>query len=222
MSNEIEPIKKNGSFSDISEFTKHIEPSDFHSNKCKFCCSEFRQAAEREYEKIAGASGAISAIHKFLISRGESISLSSVKNHINYHFGKKVSEERMKEYGEEVEKWKSLRPSKEKRLQEFIDILYRRIHIIEANSDIQSGKDKLKHSETIVKLMDQVNKCQAEIDKHKNQTGMIKVFIDNFVDIVQKHMEEIPSREATKALAEALTSVLEEAQKMVGDLSENE
>lgn len=222
MANEIEQVKKNSTFSDISEFAKNMDPIEFHSNKCKFCCSEFRHLAEKEYEKISNNTGAISAIHKFLTSRGEVISLSAVKNHLLFHFGKQVFEERLKEYGEEIEKWKNIRPSKEHRLQEFIDILYRRIYIIESNSESIDQREKAKNAEIIVKLIDQVNKCQAEIDKNQKQTEMIKFFIQRFCEIVKDHMENTPSREATKILGETLVSILDEANKIVGDLFNNE
>lgn len=216
MSKEIEHSKNiSKTFSNISDFAKGIEPAEFTRANCKFCCSAYRKEAEVKYTETPS----FSAVKNYLISKGEEISLASIKNHLTYHFGRKEIEERLKEYHEEMDRWRKLRPSKVERLQDFIDILYRKIHLLEAQTDSPDPKDKAKNAEVLAKMIDQVNKCQAEIDKHRQETEIIRIFINRFTEIVEVQMKENISKEVSNILASALVTILEEAHNLVGDLS---
>lgn len=223
MGSEIKPINSEDVvFQDITEFTKAIQPTEYKKVNCKFCCSAHRHAAEAEFVRINN----VMAVVKFLQGRGELITYNAVRNHLTYHFGRKEIEERLKEHGEEMEKWRQLRPTKEQRLEDFIDILFRRIHLLEAHSDStdtkDDAKDKTKVAETVAKLIDQVNKCQTELDKSREETAFVHIFIEKFAGMVELHIKNSPSREASQVLAAALVSVLDEARKLVGDLPQNE
>jgi hypothetical protein len=208
--------------SEEAQFLKHIIPTEMTKKACKFCCSENRHKAEEEYSKMSNTTGGYLAAHKFLQSKGELISYTSVKNHLIYHFARKELEERIREFGDEMERWTTSRPTREHRLENFIDILYRRIQILESHIDTTDSKDNTRISEVIVKLMDQVNKCQTELDKSRQQIDLVRMFIGKFTKIVQQHMETSTSKETNMILGQALISVLESAQQLLGEMTPNE
>ena len=208
--------------SEEAQFLKHIIPTEMKKKGCKFCCSEHRQKAEAEYARLPNTTGGFLAAHKFLESKGEVISYRSIKNHLMYHYARQELEERVREFGDEMERWTTSRPTKEQRLINWIDILYRRIILYESHNDTTDSKENSKISEVVVKLIDQANKCQIELDKSRQQLDLVRMFIDKFTKIVQEHMEISTSKESNMILGQALISILESAQQVIGEMTENE
>lgn len=177
-------------------------------SNCKLCNSKHRDDAEAKFM----ASGNYFSVYKYLDNIGEKISPNAVRNHLENHFMKPLLELRMKDYAEDLKSWLNGYQTKEQRLEGYLALIDRQIHLLNASTNNTNADQMRKNSDSVVKLMKEATNIEEVLEKYKEGMQPIMIFIERFRDIIRDQLQNIESTEARMALIQVLESVEKDAE----------
>ena len=208
-----EIVIANSTFKDFAELAKSFPDKPFMRSNCKLCMSKYRAEAEEMFAR----DGNMLKVHRMLHDKGESISHPAVANHLKNHYKRPHLQEQLKEYADDMESWSKIHQDKKARAREHIAILERRIRYIEATTDESCPNSQKRTAESIVKLMDAINKEEDFIMKLEKEESPIKVLLYRFEDMIKIKVDTITSSETKNALMD----ILDEFGRTVEELEQN-
>jgi hypothetical protein len=177
-------------------------------SNCKLCNSHLRAEAEEKFM----ASGNYFAVYKHLNAKGESISPNAVRNHLENHFMKPLLELRMKDYAEDLKGWLNTYQTKEQRLEGYLSLIDRQIHLLNANTSNTNTDQMRKTSDAVVKLMKEAAHIEEILEKHREGMKPIMIFVERFRDAIGEQLQSIESAEARMALVQILEIIEKEVE----------
>tara|TARA_B100001778_G_scaffold334977_1_gene350088 strand:+ start:6819 stop:7478 length:660 start_codon:yes stop_codon:yes gene_type:complete len=199
---EIVPLEQN-KLENLFKITDELTGEAVCKSNCKLCNSIHRDDAEAKFM----ASGNYFAVYKFLDGLGEKISPNAVRNHLENHFMKPLLELRMKDYADDLKGWLNNYQSKEQRLEGYLTLIDRQIHMLNANTDNTNSEQMRKNSDAVVKLMKEATNIEEILEKHREGMQPIMIFIERFRDTIRDQLQSLESAEARMALVQILESI---------------
>ena len=196
-------MERMGLMSDKKEI--NIVPYDDNAKaNCKLCNSEFREQAEKEFER----SGNYKGVFNFLKKEGEKISYPSVRNHLIYHYEGVQNRKLLKEYANDVNQWAELQGNPEEAIKRRVAIMERRLILLDASSDSLSLAEQRKNTELVKKLCDSMLTHEAKLEDHNQQLEPFRQVIEAFTRIVNMEAKEIEDKELKKQLVQILNKII--------------
>lgn len=187
----------------LFKITDDLKGDPICKSNCKLCNSNYRAEAEEKYLATRNPY----AVHKMLVAKGESINYNSVRNHLEKHFMKPLLELRMKDYAEDLGGWLNTHQTKEQRLEGYLSLIDRQIHLINANTEETNSEQMRKNTDAVVKLMNEATKIEEILEKHRAGMQPIMIFIERFRETIRIQLLELESAEARMALVSILESI---------------
>lgn len=197
----------------INSLAKNKAESVIIKNNCKLCNSSFRQEAEETYchEK------SFTAVFRFLKSNNEEISIPAIRSHMMNHFIDVNRQEKMKEYVEDLEKWKSISATKTERLQTYLSIVEKRIFQLASAIDDKTDPESIKQTEVLNKLIDQASSLQSALSGEDERIEPARIVIKKLQEIIEIRVRSSKSPE----LKNVLIDLVSDLQGNIGGLLEN-
>jgi hypothetical protein len=207
---EIVPIEQK--LETLFKVTDELKGDAICKSNCKLCNSQYRAEAEEKFM----ASGNYFAVYKFLQSKNESISPNAVRNHLENHFMKPLLELRMKDYAEDLKGWLGTYQSKEQRLEGYLSLIDRQIHLLNANTSETNADQMRKTTDAVVKLMKEASNIEEILEKHREGVRPIMIFVERFREAISEQLNSIESAEARMALVQVLEVIEKEVEGIDG------
>lgn len=168
--------------------------------RCKICNSPFRT----EVEKIFEDKGGLSKIKTFLDSKGEVLSVSIIRNHLNEHYRSQERLAYMLEYRDNVEALMARRKDRMRDIEYTINVSMielNRILSIETSGDLSREAEKsdmfIKTTKCIREGIDMINKMEIEDDR-------TKVFQDKIINVMMFQIRNAKSDDEKNVLISAM------------------
>jgi|688.fasta_scaffold259889_3 hypothetical protein len=197
----------------INILAKNKAESVIIKSNCKLCNSAFRQEAEETYchEK------SFTSVFRFLKSNNEEISIPAIRSHMMNHFVDVNRQEKMKEYVEDLEKWKSISASKTERLHTYLSIVEKRIFQLASAIDEKTDQESIKQTEVLNKLIDQASSLQSALSEETERIEPARIVIKKLQEIIEIRVRSSKSPE----LKNVLIDLVSDLQGNIGGLLEN-
>ena len=193
-------MKKN----DIIPYTSEDEEKPIMKVNCKFCNSDYREEAEQEYDLKKNILG----IYNFLVTKGEKIVYSSVRNHLCFHYNTQKNTEMLREYAQDVNKWLSIQGSREGSLSRRIAILEREMTLLAAKSEELTMDERRKNADTVKKLADTILAYESKLEEYREKVEPYKVFLNYLTTIVNEEIKNIDNKENKEIVLPVLRNIL--------------
>ena len=178
---------------------------------CKVCASKFRKDAELQAER--GRS--IAAIHRFLTEeKGEDMSYSSVKNHINYHFNKAEDQLSLQEFANKLKGWSSLNKEDVVFFNRYIDFFDMEAMELASKNKELPLPERRKNDELIIKIGQLMANYKEQLHKLNAEMRPVEVIIKSLNRIIQVKLEGSANPEVKRVLMDVIEQLLKE----VGDV----
>jgi hypothetical protein len=181
--------------------------------KCKLCNSEFRSEAENMYAE----SSNISAVYRFLESKGEKMSLISVRSHLLNHYTDFCKQERLNDYVADLERWRDTNLSREERLKNYLGILEKRIFQIASFVDKKDDLESIKNTDILAKLIAQASSIQSQIDEHDQRVEPARVVIKKLQEIIEIRVKTSKNQELKNHLIDLVSDLQGNIGGLLGD-----
>lgn len=211
MSKEIQ--KKSSHCASLVEYSNSIKEVIKKSN-CKLCQSEHRAEAEQIWD----TKNNYTAIRNFLESKGEKVSITSIRRHILNHYQKQEEDMRLKEYAEDVQKWLSIKQTRKQSLEERIAILRKSLAYIGSETEGKSLNEHRLSADAMKRISDTISSLEDKIEEQEEMMQPAILIISELRNIISDKIKSTDDKQ-TK---EILMSVIEELTEKVGDLEINE
>lgn len=195
----------------LFNITEELTGDAVLKSNCKLCNSIHREEAESKFM----ACGNYYSVYKHLISIGEQISVNAVRNHLENHFMKPLLELRMKDYADDLKKWLKTYQTKEQRLEGYLSLIDRQIHLLNANTDNTDGESMRKNTDAVVKLMKEATNIEDTLEKYREGMRPIMIFIERFRTSIVGHLQNLESAEARMALVQILEDIEKDAEGII-------
>lgn len=182
-------------------------------SKCKLCNSEFRSEAESLYAE----SSNISAVYRFLESKGEKMSLVSVRSHLLNHYTDFCKQERLNDYVADLERWRDANLSREERLKNYLGILEKRIFQIASFVDKKDDLESIKNTDILAKLIAQASSIQSQIDEHDQRVEPARVVIKKLQEIIEIRVKTSKNPELKNHLIDLVSDLQGNIGGLLGD-----
>lgn len=202
-----------GNLQNLFNITDKINGDPVCKSNCKLCNSQYRKDAEEKYL----SSQNYLHVYRYLQTKGEDISPNAVKNHLEKHLMKPLLEMRMKDYADDLRVWAKERQTKEQRLENYLVMIDRQIHLLNSNTSETSPDQIRKNTDAVVKLMAQASSIENTLEKYREGMKPIMIFMERFEGIIKEKLEVMQSAEARMALVEILESLDKEVERMNND-----
>lgn len=197
----------------INLLAKNKADSVIIKSNCKLCNSAFRQEAEEMYCSEKN----FSSVLRLLKSHNEEISLPAIRSHMMNHFVDVNKHEKMKEYVEDLEKWKSISATKTERLQTYLSIVEKRIFQLASSIDDRTDPESVKQTEVLNKLIDQASNLQSAMLEETERIEPARIVIKKLQEIIEIRVRSSKSPE----LKNVLIDLVSDLQGNIGGLLEN-
>ncbi len=197
----------------INSITKQKADTVIIKSNCKLCNSAFRQDAEEIY----GHEKNLTSVHRMLKSNNEDISIPAIRSHMLNHFIDANRHEKMREYVEDLAKWKDISASKSERLQTYLSILEKRIFQIASAVEDRTDPESMKQTEVLNKLIDQANTIQVALSEENGRIEPARIVIKKLQEIIEIRVRSSKSPE----LKNVLIDLVSDLQGNIGGLLEN-
>jgi len=171
---------------------------------CKFCQSEFRAEAEKEYE-ARGRN--ILLVQKFLVNKGEEITYPAVRNHLLNHYLEQEKNIKLKEYAQDLTLWVGITKNRRQAMVERIAILNKEMTTIAAETQGLSLDERRKSADSLKKLSDTIGILEDKISEVDNIMQPVEIVIQNLSNIVAEKIKSVKSAETKEALLDVLTQL---------------
>jgi hypothetical protein len=207
--NELAKVNKQSR--SLYEFAENLNVTDvvFRSN-CLLCKSAHRKEAEELYSRTTSYT----KVHRFLENKGEAISYPAVAQHIKKHFLTPIMNARIQDYAENLKEFSNIQQGQIERYHHHINMLDRRILMIEANTDEEDIDSQRKTGETVSKLMDQIHKLETNLTEIEQAKEPVKILLTKFDNIVRVKIEDVTSPEARMIVEEILEEFIRSAEEL--------
>ena len=192
---------------DLMSSKKEINIVPYHDDiktSCKLCNSEFKDEAEREYERSRNYKG----VHNFLKKKKQEISYPAVRNHLIFHYGGKENKELLREYAKDVNQWVDLQGNPEEGIRRRIAILERRLILLDASSEALSLTEQRKNIELVKKLCDTILSHETRLEEYNQNLEPFRQVIETFTQIVNSEAKEIEDKELKQQLVKILNKII--------------
>lgn len=211
MSDEKQIVPIESKLDNLFKITDNIKAEPVRKSNCKLCNSSLRDEAE---EKFMGCGNSF-VVYKMLAARNEKISPNAVRNHLENHFMKPLLEMRMKDYADDLKGWLNTYQTKEQRLEGYLSLIDRQIHLLNANTSNTDADDLRKNSDAVVKLMKEATNIENTLEKYKEGMQPIIVFIERFRTAIKDQLLTLESAEARMALVQILEIVEKDVEGII-------
>lgn len=206
-------VPASGKLDDLFNVADKLTGEPVVKSNCKLCNSPLRAEAEEKFMK----SGNYFAVYKFLKDNGEDISPNAVKNHLQNHFMRPLLEMRMKDYADDLKGWLNTYQNKEQRLENYLTLIDRQIHLLGANTKNTDAEDLRKTSDKVARLMAEATSIEDKLEKHRAGVKPIMIFLEKFRQTISTHLKEIDNSEARMALVQILEAIEEDAEGILSN-----
>jgi hypothetical protein len=133
------------------------------------------------------------------------------------HFIDVNRHEKMREYVEDLSKWKEVSASKAERLQTYLSILEKRIFQIASAVEDRTDPESMKQTEVLNKLIDQANTIQLALTEESERIEPARIVIKKLQEIIEIRVRSSKSPE----LKNILIDLVSDLQGNIGGLLEN-
>lgn len=182
-------------------------PEKVKVHDCKLCNSRYREEAELLFEQTAN----IKKIYKFLNEdRPEDISYAAVRNHLKYHYEGHSSDQLVKEYSTQVDKWLEMQNNQEEGMLRAMAMIEREMTIIEAHAEGMTLDMRRRNADTVVKLGGLLLAYRTKLTEVQQAKQPI-TFILNQLQIVLKNELDSAGDDTTKQVVKSIMTKLGES-----------
>lgn len=206
---QIVPIESK--LDNLFKITDNIKAEPVRKSNCKLCNSNLRDEAEEKFM----ACGNSFVVYKMLAARNEQISPNAVRNHLESHFMKPLLEMRMKDYADDLKGWLNTYQTKEQRLEGYLSLIDRQIHLLNANTSSTNADELRKNSDAVVKLMKEATNIENTLEKYKEGMQPIMIFLERFRTAIKDQLLTLESAEARMALVQILEIVEKDVEGII-------
>lgn len=178
--------------------------NDSNKVNCKLCNSEYRDEAEKEYER----SNNYKRVFNFLKEKGDQISYPCVRNHLIFHYGATENKKLLQEYANDVNQWLDLQGNPEETIRRRIAIMERRLVLLDAGSESLGLSEQRKNTELVKKLCDTILSHESKLEEYNQQLEPFRQVIETFTSIVNAEAKEIEDKELKQQLVKILNKII--------------
>jgi len=191
--------------SPIVDYASRLDSEFKPRTNCKFCMSEFRHAAEENYEKTKN----ITATFNFLKKHNEEISYNAIRNHIIRHYKKHEIQLKLKEWAEDIPAFVAAKKDRKSTLEERIAILTHQLAMICSETDGCCLEERRKTADAAKKLSDAITSLEDKIEEIDQSMEPVFIIIEKIKDIVSLRIKSNDSEEVKRELMTVLEQLAE-------------
>ena len=180
---------------------------------CKLCNSKYRSECEDLYIETDNMTSVMKLMH----SKGEEISLPAVRRHLTKHFINVSQREKMRDYAEDLSRWKEIHIEREDRMRTYLAIIEKRMFQIASHIDDMVDNDSIKSTEMVSKLIEQAFSIQKQIDEEAQRLDPARVVIQKLQEIIEIRVKTSQSVE----MKNTLISLVSDLQGNIGGILED-
>jgi len=199
--------KKDGQKSYLEVIAESITDVVKTKSNCKVCNSKFRFEVEKIYDEKGW--GSIPVIYKFLKDNGEEVSKQAIRNHMQVHLEKQRVDLAVKDYIEDISKYRMDNISKKEALEDRRAMLNKMFLEITAQSE-GATLDELRRNAPVAKMLSEslsaIELQLKEIENRIHPAMMIS-------RIVQQVMKERIGSQKDNAIKSLLMSIFDEIEE---------
>jgi hypothetical protein len=180
---------------------------------CKLCNSELRDKVEETYD--AQKKKNWSAIRAMLKKDHDfDIAVTSIRNHILYHYKRTKENESLQEYSEDIQVWMNRQGNKANALRTRIAMLERELFTIAQMGEDLDIIEKRKNAEIIKKLSETILNHEDKLREISEEEEPVVLLIKQLQVIITDEVQNSESSNTKKALS----SVLDRLKNSIGDI----
>jgi hypothetical protein len=177
-------------------------PEKVQKAECKLCNSKYREEAEELFER----SGNITKVQKFLHEdRAEDISYAAVRNHLKYHYEGHSSDQLVREYATEIDKWLGMQNDQEAGMLRAMAMIERELTILEANAEGMSLENRRKNAETVAKLSALLLNYRTKFTEIQQSRQPITFILNQLQIVLKEQLETSPDGTVKQVVKNIMT-----------------
>lgn len=197
----------------LEKIAEQIQDRVITKPNCKLCNSKFRTDAEKMYEQLKGN---YTAIEKFLSKNNEEISYHAIRNHFKMHYETQKMDLQVKEYIDNLAKFRIEREDKKSALLERKLILeHHMVNLVAMGQGATNSEDMRKDANALKSLSDAILGIEKELIEMEEAQKPAIAILQIITKIVEGKIRSSSSQEHKADLKDILDKLEDQAKDIV-------
>lgn len=190
----------------LAKIVDNISDTVVKRPNCKLCMSKYRA----EVEKMYSEKKMLKSIMEFLKEKGEVHTLPAISNHCHYHYDKQHMDLSIKEYIEDVCRYKLKDFNKKHILEERRAMLTKSIISLAAQAEGKDLDTQRKNLMTVKSLSDSILNIEIEMDKIDKAMEPVFLFAGALKQVITDKIKDTDNQEVKTVLLDIWNSMSEQ------------